>query len=33
MAFKETLDEFITDIKKMSDYIKNNEGKKVLNNN
>jgi hypothetical protein len=29
MAFKETLDEFITDIKKMSDYIKNNEGKKV----
>ena len=33
-AFKETLDEFATDIKKMGEYIKNNEGKKkVLANN
>jgi hypothetical protein len=31
-AFKTTLDEFLNDLKMMSDYIKNNEGKKVLNN-
>jgi vacuolar protein-sorting-associated protein 4 len=31
-AFKEALDDFREDIKKMSDYIKNNEGKKILNN-
>jgi hypothetical protein len=32
MAFKEALDDFVKDIKMMSDYIKNNEGKKILNN-
>lgn len=32
MAFKEALDAFRDDIKQMSDYIKNNEGKKILNN-
>lgn len=31
-AFKEALDDFREDIKKMSEYIKNNEGKKILNN-
>ena len=31
-AFKETLDEFASDLRKMGDYIKNNEGKKVLTN-
>ena len=31
-SFNATLDEFLNDLKKMSDYIKNNEGKKVLNN-
>lgn len=30
-AFKATLDDFLNDLKKMSDYIKNNEGKKILN--
>lgn len=34
IAFKETLDDFLNDIKKMGEYIKNNEGKpkKILNN-
>jgi hypothetical protein len=32
LAFKDALDDFIKDIKQMSDYIKNNEGKKILNN-
>ena len=31
-AFKETLDDFVKEIKKMGEYIKNNEGKKVLAN-
>lgn len=31
-AFKEVLDSFRDEIKTMSDYIKNNEGKKILNN-
>ena len=31
-AFKETLDDFVKEIKKMGQYIKNNEGKKVLAN-
>ncbi len=30
-AFKATLDDFLNDLKQMSDYIKNNEGKKILN--
>lgn len=30
-AFKEALDDFLKDLKMMSDYIKNNEGKKILN--
>ena len=32
-AFKEVLDEFIGDIRKMSEYIKENEGKKKILNN
>lgn len=32
-AFKEVLDEFIADIRKMSEYIKENEGKKKILNN
>lgn len=33
-AFKETLDDYIKDIKKMGEYVKNNAGKKkVLANN
>ena len=31
-AFREALDAFKADIKKMSEYIKNNEGRKILNN-
>lgn len=30
-AFKESLDDFLSEIRKMSEYIKNNEGKKILN--
>lgn len=30
IAFKETLDEFAADIKKMGEYIKNNKGKKKV---
>lgn len=32
LAFKDALDAFKEDIRQMSDYIKNNEGKKILNN-
>lgn len=32
LAFKDALDAFKEDIVQMSDYIKNNEGKKILNN-
>jgi hypothetical protein len=31
-AFREQLDAFLAEIKKMSEFIKNNEGKKILNN-
>ena len=32
-AFKETLDDFVKEIRKMGEYIKENEGKKVLADN